>query len=138
MSHTVCKSFKRELYEGIHDFRADVIKIALFTAAAAVNADTATYGMVNEVSGAGYGAGGMTLAVSSGYPAIEGDLAVVRFDPATWPPLSTFTYRKALLYNASKANRAIMAIDFGSDRGPVNGSWIIETPLSFPPLLLMS
>ena len=59
---TQTTSFKAQLYQGIHDLTTDVIKIALYTANADLNADTTVYSSTNEVAATGtYVAGGATM-----------------------------------------------------------------------------
>ena len=114
---TQTTSFKAELYQGIHDLPTDTIKLALYTAEADLNEATTAYTTSNEISGTGYTAGGKVvtgIAVSS-----SGFTAWVSFDNVVWDPAS-FTARCALLYNASKANRSIAVIDFGSDKTGAN------------------
>jgi hypothetical protein len=109
---TQTTSFKAELYQGIHDLTTDVIKIALYTASADLNASTTVYSLSNEVSGTGYTAGGATMTGitinSSDYTAYVG------FNNVSWA--ATLTVRCALIYNSSKANRSIAVLDFGSDK----------------------
>ena len=113
---TQTTSFKKELYEAIHDLTTDVLKIALYTASADLNEATTVYSASNEVTGAGYVAGGVTLTgvtvSSSGYTAYV-DFADVVFGAAV-------TARCALIYNSSKANRSIAVLDFGSDKTSAN------------------
>jgi hypothetical protein len=110
---TQTTSFKKELYQGIHDLTTDVLKIALYTANADLNEDTTVYTMTAEIIGTGYVLGGKTLTgttiSSSGYTAF------VDFDNVEWNP-GVFTARCALIYNSSKANRSIAVLDFGSDK----------------------
>jgi hypothetical protein len=109
---TQTTSFKKELYEGIHDLTTDVLKIALYTASANLNEGTTAYSTSNEVTGTGYVAGGVEMTgvtvSSSGFTAYVGFANVV-FGAAV-------TARCALIYNSSKANRAIAVLDFGSDK----------------------
>ena len=110
---TQTTSFKKELYQGIHDLTTDVLKIALYTANADLNEDTTAYTTTAEITGTGYSAGGKVLTgttISS-----SGFTAFVDFDDVVWNPAS-FTTRCALIYNSSKANRAIAVLDFGSDK----------------------
>lgn len=113
---TQCTSFKVELYQGVHDLTTDMLKIALYTANADLNEATTVYSTDNEITGTGYVAGGQTLTgvtvSSSGYT------AWVSFDNPEWNP-AAFTARCALIYNASKANRAIAVLDFGADKTTV-------------------
>ena len=70
---TLATSFKVEILDGIHNFgigvirastAADTFKIALYTANATLNATTTVYDTTDEVTGAGYTAGGNTLVIS--------------------------------------------------------------------------
>lgn len=109
---TQTTSFKAELYQAIHNLLTDTLKIALYTANANLNETTTVYSSTNEVVAAGYTAGGNTLTGvtlnTSGYT------AYVNFDNVSWT--AALTARCALIYNASKANRAIAVIDFGADK----------------------
>lgn len=113
---TQTTSFKKELYEGIHDLTTDTIKVALYTAEANLNEATTAYSSANEVTGTGYVAGGVVMSGitinSSGFTAYVGFNNVV-FNAAV-------TARCALIYNANKANRAIAVLDFGSDKTSAN------------------
>ena len=112
IQQTQTTSFKKELYEAVHDLSTDDIYIALYTSNADLNQDTTVYSTDNEVSGTGYTAGGQLLTnpviSSSGYT------AYVTFDNAQWA--AALTARCALIYNASKANRSIAVLDFGSNK----------------------
>jgi hypothetical protein len=109
---TQTTSFKAELYQAIHNLLTDTLKIALYTANANLNETTTVYSSANEVVSAGYTAGGNTLTGvtlnTSGYT------AYVNFNNVSWT--AALTARCALIYNASKANRAIAVIDFGADK----------------------
>ena len=115
---TQTTSFKAELYEGIHVLTTDVIKIALYTASADLNADTTVYSSSNEVSGSGYTAGGKTLTPVTVSSSTSDATAYVGFPNVSWT--GTITARCALIYNSSKANRAIAVLDFGSDKTSSN------------------
>jgi len=109
---TQTTSFKKELYQAIHDLSTDTIKIALYTGNADLNADTTVYSATNEVSGTGYTAGGQVMTgvaiSSSGYTAYANWANVV------WT--AALTARCALIYNASKGNKSVAVLDFGSDK----------------------
>ena len=113
ITQTTCTSFKVELLTGTHDFSSDTFKIALYTGAATVNADTTVYTTSNEVSAAGYTAGGNTLTVST-TPTSSGTIAYVSFSNTSWS--SALTARGALIYNSSKSNKAVAVLDFGADK----------------------
>jgi hypothetical protein len=109
---TQTTSFKKELYQAIHDLSTDTIKIALYTGNADLNADTTVYSATNEVSGTGYTAGGQVMTgvsiSSSGY------VAYANWDNVSWT--ATLTARCALIYNVTQGNKSIAVLDFGSDK----------------------
>ena len=125
ISQTQTTSFKKELYEGIHNLLVDDIKIALYVATADLGDNTTEYTASGEASGAGYTAGGQTLlnaTVSS-----SGVTAYVSFGNATWYNAS-FTCRGALIYNASKGNKSVAVLDFGSDKVVTNKEFTVTFP----------
>jgi len=109
---TQTTSFKSELYQAVHNLLTDTIKIALYTGNASLDSDTTIYSSTNEVVATGYTAGGNTLTgvtvQTSGYT------AYVNFANTSWA--SGLTARCALIYNASKGNKSIAVLDFGSDK----------------------
>lgn len=125
ISQALCSSFKSELLGGTHDLDTDVIKIALFTSSATLGASTTAYSTSNEVSGTGYTAGGNTLA--SAAISLDGTTAIVDFADTTWSS-ATITANGALIYNWSKANRAIAVLAFGGDKTSTNGDFTIQLP----------
>lgn len=116
ITQTQTTSFKRELYEGVHNFLVDTFKIALYTSSANLGHDTTVYTTAGEVVGGGYTAGGITLTgatISTGF-----DTAYITFNsPITWTSV-TFTARGALIYNSSKGNKAVAVYNFGQDVNP--------------------
>ena len=114
---TQTTSFKAELYQGIHDLTTDVIKIALYTANASLNADTTVYSATNEVAATGtYVAGGATM---TGITVSTSDYtAYVNFANVSWT--AALTARCALIYNSSVkeglSGRSIAVLDFGADK----------------------
>ena len=114
---TQTTSFKTQLYQGVHDLTTDQIYVALYTAFADLNADTTVYTATNEVVTSGYTAGGqlMTGATVASY----NYTAYVNFANVVWAG-ATITARCALIYNASKANKSIAVLDFGSDKTQTN------------------
>lgn len=126
---TQTTSFKKELYEGIHDLLTDTIKIALYTANADIDANTTVYVATNEITGTGYTAGGNTLTGTTVNS--ENGVAYVSFDNTTWASAS-FTCRGALIYNSTKANRSIAVLNFGSDKTVLNQTFQIQFPPNIP------
>jgi hypothetical protein len=121
-------SFKEEILLGIHNLAVDQLRMALYTGLANINADTSIYVTDNEVVGGGYVAGGeicqnVTVLASGNQ---NGGTAFVSFSPVEWNPAS-FTCRAALIYNASKANRAIAVLNFGSDK-VANPVFVVTPP----------
>ena len=106
-------SFKKELYEAIHNFTTDTFKIALYTANATLNQDTSAYTSTGEITGTGYTATGQTL-LNPTVNASDGT-AYISFDNPSWTSAS-FTARGALIYNSSKSDKSVAVLDFGSDK----------------------
>ena len=125
ITQAMCSSFKSELLGGTHDLDTDVLKIALYVSAATLGASTTAYSATNEVSGTGYTAGGATLA--GAVITLSGTTAFVDFNDVTWTT-STITARGALIYNSTKANRAIAVLDFGSDKTSTASDFTVQFP----------
>lgn len=125
ITQAVCNSFKTECLGGTHDLDTDSIKIALYVSAATLDASTTVYSSTNETTGTGYTAGGNTL--SGATISLSGSTAIVDFSDTSWTT-ATFTARGALIYNSSKANRAIAVLDFGSDRSCSASTFTIQFP----------
>lgn len=110
---TLTTSFKQDILLGVHDLDTDTLKMALFLATAELGADTLIYTTTGETSGTGYTAGGEVL---TGVTVLtSGTTAYVDFADPSWNP-AAFTARGALIYNASKGNKAIAVLDFGADK----------------------
>ena len=124
ITQSVCNSFKTELHQAVHDLENDVLKIALFTNSASLNASTTAYATTNEVEGTGYVAGGETVTCSLSNS--NGVLDVV-FDSVSWAG-STITARGAVIYNSSKSNRAILVLNFGQDVITESAAFTITFP----------
>jgi len=118
-------SFKEELLSGTHDFTSDTFKIALYTSDASLGNSTTVYTTSNEVSGTGYTAGGATLTGAA--IAFASGVAYVDFSDVTWAS-STITARGALIYNSSKSNKAVIVLDFGSDRTSSASPFVVTFP----------
>ena len=125
ISQAMCSSFKEELLKGEHDFDVDTFKIALYTSSATLSAATTVYSTSNEVSGTGYTAGGNTLAGTT--VSLSGTTAFVDFSDTSCTT-STITARGALVYNASKSNKAVAVLDFGTDKSSTSGTFTIQFP----------
>ena len=113
---TQTTSFKKELYQGIHDLTTDILKISLYTANADLNAATTAYSSTNEVTGTGYVAGGIVLTGTTVQS--DGYTAYVNFSNAIFN--AAVTARCALIYNVTQGNKSIAVLDFGSDKTSSN------------------
>tara|TARA_R110000803_G_scaffold14711_1_gene40873 strand:+ start:723 stop:1142 length:420 start_codon:yes stop_codon:yes gene_type:complete len=125
ITQAMCTSFKTEALSGVHDLDTDVIKLALFTSAATLNAATTAYSSASESAGTGYTPAGNTLSGAS--ISSDGTTATVTFSPTTWAN-ATFVSRGALIYNSSKANKAIAVLDFGADQTVSAGDFAVIFP----------
>jgi hypothetical protein len=109
---TQTTSFKKELYQAVHNLATDTIYIALYTGDVSLGADTTAYTTSNEVVATGYTAGGQALtgvAISS-----SGYTAYVNWANVSWT--AALTARCALIYNVTQGNKSIAVIDFGADK----------------------
>lgn len=134
IAQTATTSFKVELLQAVHNFgptSANTFKVALYTAAASINATTTVYTTSGEVSGAGYTAGGQTLTITqsptSGNNTASIPTAYIGFANATWPN-SLFTARGALIYNSTQGNKSVAVLDFGADKTVNNDTFQIIFP----------
>lgn len=128
---TQTTSFKAELYQAIHDLTTDTLKVALYNGNANLNETTTVYTTLNEVTGGGYVAGGVTLTGvtlnTSGYT------AYVNFNNANFS--AAVTARCALIYNSSKGNKSIAVLDFGADK--TSSSFTLTMPTNTPTTALI-
>ena len=133
ITQAMCTSFKDQLLEAVHDFRAsggDTFKIALYSSAATLDATTTAYTSSNEVANSGtYAAGGGTLTnvdpTTSGTTAFT-DFADISFTSAT------INARGALIYNTTPThtytNPSVAVLDFGGDKISTDGTFTIQFP----------
>jgi hypothetical protein len=134
IAQTATTSFKVELPQGVHNFgptSPDTFKIALYTAAATLDAATTVYTTTGETVGTGYTAGGNTLTISVTPVAANNSAGIPTsywsFANTTWAG-ATFTARGALIYNATEGNKSVAVLDFGSDKTVSNTTFQIVFP----------
>lgn len=127
ITQAICNSFKKELLEGTHNLQAagDTFKIALYTSSATIDSTTTVYSATNEAAGAGYAAGGNTLAGQSVTQSTS--VSYVDFTDSSWAA-SSITARGALIYNSTEANKAVIVLDFGSDKTSSASTFTIIFP----------
>lgn len=136
-TQAMCTSFKVEILGGVHAIgtpptRAttakDTFKAALFVDTATLGAGTQTYSSTNEVSGAGYTAGGIAVSNAT-VPASTGTTAY-------WTPSASLTYSNVtlttafdavLIYNSTQGDKAVAVYTFGSQT-VTSGTFILTMP----------
>ena len=126
-------SFKRQLLEGVHDFRltgGDTFKLALYTNAATFNSGTTQYTPTNEVPASGsYAAGGGALTRVN--PTTSGTTAFTDFEDISFTA-ATITARGALIYNSTPAHTytdpVALVLDFGEDKASTTGTFTVQFP----------
>ena len=143
----MCTSFKIQLLQGKHDFTngQDQFKLALYTNTAepsqtgfngsgsTMNHSIQNYSTSNEVTGAGYSAGGGT-ALTNTTPSAPGagTTATTSFATKTFGS-STITARGCIIYNTQTAGGnattdAVLVLDFVSDKSSSSGNFQINFP----------
>ena len=133
INQAVCATFKQQLLDGDHDISNDTIKLALYSNAATLDANTSAYAATNEVANSGtYAAGGGTLAnanVSLTKTNATASTAFVDFDDISFTS-ATISAQAALIYNTSSANvnASICVLDFGGVKTSTNGTFTIQFP----------
>ena len=128
-TQSMCTSFMGELMTATHNFgtapiraatTADTFKAALYLTSATVNASTTAYSVTNEVSGAGYSAGGVTVTNATAPIATNSSATA---GVAYWTPSASITYTTVtlstafdcvLIYNSSQSDKAVSVHTFGS------------------------
>lgn len=134
ITQAVCDSFKVELLEGEHDFRAsggDQFKLALYSASATLSNTTTAYSATNEVSASGsYSAGGGNLTNVGA--AGSGATAYIDFSDLSFTS-ATISAQAAVIYNSntsatSNTNAAVMVLDFGGVKTSTSGTFTIQFP----------
>lgn len=136
ISKALCDSFKAELL-GMETHRAgDLYKIALYTSDADLSASTTAYSTADEVPTTGnYSPGGSPLV---GFTvSLVGHVAILDWttDP-TWAGV-TMTARGALIYNATRGNKAVAVLNFGHDVAATDGPFVVELPAPTPTLAVI-
>ena len=128
ITQAMCTSFKKELLEGVHNFKnsgGSTFKLALFTSSASLDASTTAYSTSNEVSGTGYSAGGNTLTRVD--PTTSGTTAFTDFADSTFST-ATITANGAVIYNDGASDAAVIVLAFGGDKTSTAGDFTIQFP----------
>jgi len=129
ITQAVCNTFKSEILGAVHDFDSgsgQVFKLALYTSAATLDANTTVYSTSNEVSNTGqYSAGGGVL--TSQQVSLDGSVAIIDFADLSFTGV-TLTARGALIYNTSASDKSVCVLDFGADKTATSGTFTIQFP----------
>lgn len=136
ISQALATSFKVEIVNGVHAFGTTIIraattpdtfKLALYTSAATLDANTTAYTTTGEVSdsGTGYTLGGNTLTAVA--PTSSGATAILDFNDVTFSSV-TLTARGCMIYNSTQSNKAVCVLDFGGDKSATAGDFTIVFP----------
>lgn len=130
----LCTSFKQQILEGVHDFRAapsgDTFKLALYDNSASFTAATTAYTASNEVANSGtYSAGGGNLTNVN--PTTSSTTAFTDFDDISFTS-ATITAYGALIYNSTPnhtyTNPTVCVLDFGGAKTSTSGTFTVIFP----------
>lgn len=120
----LCVAAKKDFITGLHQ-PGDKYMIALYRSDASLNTLIDEYTSSGEVAGQGYISGGRQLR---GYRCeVDGTSALLSWDSAVWPN-ATIHAKGALIYNASKRNRALAVIEFLQETVSTNGNFVVPMP----------
>jgi hypothetical protein len=144
ITQAMCTSFKAQLMLGVHDFRpsaqsgADTFKLALYTSAASLDANTTAYTASGEASGVTVGGEALTnTGVGTTNTNSTNGTGFTDFSDLTFSNVTT-TARGALIYNSTPSardnsnsaltNAAVCVLDFGGDKTSTAGDFTIIFP----------
>ena len=137
IAQAMCTSFKKELLEGVHNFKlsgGDTFKLALYaeggggksSTTATLGATTTAFTTTGEVANSGsYSSGGGTLTRVD--PTTSGTTAFTDFADLSFTT-ATITAMGALIYNSSDSNAAVAVLDFTSNKTSTSGTFTIQFP----------
>jgi len=103
------------------DLEADTIKVALMDVSHAFNGSQNTFSQVsaNEVTGAGYTAGGETL---TGKSVTQGAITVWDANDVAWTDATLSAYHAVLYDDTLAGDDLIASIDFGGEQAIADGN----------------
>ena len=137
IAQAMCTSFKKELLEGVHNFKnsgGDTFKLALYaegsggksSTTATLGATTTAFTTTGEVASSGtYATGGGSLTRVD--PSTSGTTAFTDFADLSFTT-ATITAMGALIYNSSDSNKAVAVLDFTSNKTSTAGTFTIQFP----------
>jgi intracellular septation protein A len=125
-TQAMCTSFKVDLLNAVHAFNstgvpahtvatADTFKAALYLTTATVSAATTAYSVTNEVSGAGYSAGGVAVTFGTAPSSASTTAFITPSASITYTSVTLATaFDCVLIYNSTQSNKAVSVHTFGS------------------------
>ena len=137
IAQAMCTSFKKELLEGVHNFKnsgGGTFKLALYaessggksSTTATLGATTTAFTTTGEVASSGtYATGGGSLTRVD--PTTSGTTAFTDFADLSFTT-ATITAMGALIYNSSASNKAVCVLDFTSNKTSTSGTFTIQFP----------
>ena len=137
IAQAMCTSFKKELLEGVHNFKnsgGDTFKLALYaegsggksSTTATLGATTTAFTTTGEVASSGtYATGGGSLTRVD--PTTSGTTAFTDFADLSFTT-ATITAMGALIYNSSDSNKAVCVLDFTTNKTSTSGTFTIQFP----------
>jgi len=137
IAQAMCTSFKKELLEGVHNFKnsgGDTFKLALYaegsggksSTTATLGATTTAFVTTGEVASSGtYATGGGSLTRVD--PTTSSTTAFTDFADLSFTT-ATITAMGALIYNSSDSNKAVCVLDFTSNKSSTSGTFTIQFP----------
>ena len=137
ITQAMCTSFKKELLEGVHNFKnsgGDTFKLALYaegsggksSTTATLGTTTTAFTTTGEVASSGtYATGGGSLTRVD--PTTSGTTAFTDFADLSFTT-ATITAMGALIYNSSDSNKAVCVLDFTSNKSSTSGTFTIQFP----------
>ena len=138
IAQAMCTSFKKELLEGVHNFKnsgGDTFKLALYaegsggksSTTATLGATTTAFTTTGEVASSGtYATGGGSLTRVD--PTTSGTTAFTDFADLSFTT-ATITAMGALIYNDTESgNNAVCVLDFTSNKTSTSGTFTIQFP----------
>ena len=137
IAQAMCTSFKKELMEGVHNFKnsgGDTFKLALYaegsggksSTTATLGATTTAFTTTGEVASSGtYATGGGSLTRVD--PSTSGTTAFTDFADLSFTT-ATITAMGALIYNSSDSNKAVCVLDFSSNKTSTSGTFTVQFP----------
>ncbi len=137
IAQAMCTSFKKELLEGVHNFKnsgGGTFKLALYaegsggksSTTATLGATSTVFVTTGEVASSGtYTTGGGSLTRVD--PTTSGTTGFTDFADLSFTT-ATITAMGALIYNSSASNKAVAVLDFTSNKTSTSGTFTIQFP----------